>query len=185
MSSNSAVSTYLRDLLRRQPASGFADFPGAVVTGTLPLTEQVLNDIVAETVLKKNGPIKRFHVAVLPANRLVLDLTIEKWLFTPQFQVTLDVDKMVNFPADPVLRLRLAHVEGPFAGLVEPVLNIIVPDGTGVRVSGRLIEIDLGALLRKGGQGYLIPLVKLLHLSTKQGRAEIDFALKVDEPTTP
>ena len=52
------------------------------------------------------------------------------------------------------------------ARIADSVIGVL-PEG--VRVVGKVIEVDIGTMLNDRGSGYLIPMVKLVRIETVPG----------------
>lgn len=46
----------MRDLLQRNLANGFADFPGLSLSGRIPVKEELINQLIAEFLQKQSDP---------------------------------------------------------------------------------------------------------------------------------
>lgn len=175
-----ALGPYLRTVLREQRENGWAALQGAVITGTIPVPETLLNELLQNAVCPA-GPIKSLRLVIEQNNHCVLHVAADKWFLPKHIALGFDVERIIGFPQSPLLRLRLSPSDGVLGGLLDFVLNVVAPLPDTVRVTGKLIEFDLGALLRKNGWGDVIPLIRLLRLRTQTGRIELDFGLAVDE----
>ena len=130
-------------LLRRQLADGFSDLRGAEASVTIPLTEKLLNEILAES-LPHSAAIRDLHVAPLASDRFTVRARLGSSTLLPPFKLTLAIDRQPDLPASPVLILRL-EATGLMA-LARPVLRMLNALPEGIRVKDDRIHVDLRAL---------------------------------------
>jgi hypothetical protein len=133
-------------LLRRQLADGFSDLRGAEAAVTIPVTEKLLNEILAES-LPHSAAIRDLHVTPLAGDRFTVRARLGSSALLPPFKLTLAIDRQPDLPASPVLILRL--VATGLMALARPVLRLLNAMPEGIRVKDDRIHVDLRALAER------------------------------------
>jgi hypothetical protein len=133
-------------LLRRQLADGFSDLRGAEAAVTIPVTEKLLNEILAES-LPQSAAIRDLHVTPLASDRFTVRARLGSSTLLPPLKLTLAIDRQPDLPASPVLILRL-EATGLMA-LAGPVLRLLNAMPEGIRVKDDRIHVDLRALAER------------------------------------
>jgi hypothetical protein len=169
-------------LLQEQRANGYEAFRGAVLAGTLPLRESVLNDLVRKTALRDGAALKDIRLSLPGGTRIAVDLTATVLLFTKRVQLVLEADPRLDLQRDPVLRLRIVSSSlGLIGGLLADIIGGAFKQfPEGVSVTGQVITVDLHTLLRRQNLGDIIPLLKRLGFRGEPGFLYVDFQLSID-----
>jgi hypothetical protein len=81
----------LQDLLKGWASRGFADFPGLAIDGSVPVKQDVANQLIAELLASaasnpRPGPSGDLVAALLPLLKKV-EITATEGVVTVQFQV--------------------------------------------------------------------------------------------------
>jgi hypothetical protein len=162
----SPLATLLVNLRDRK----FRDLAGARVSGSIPISERLLNEIVAAT-MPKNLPVRDVSVRPEQGNRFSVRIS-PKAAFLPQLTVKLEIEKQPQFPTSPELVLRMATMGGllGLAGAAFPIASMLPP---GVRLEGERIILDLRALAHREGVVDLLELVRELEITTEEGRMRV------------
>lgn len=160
-------------ILERLRASGFRDLAGARVAVSAPLSESLLNDIIA-AVLPRGGPVRAATVHPQDKNRLAVRVKLARPEFLPPVSVTLAIERQPALPHTPDLVLRVLGLPGLLT-LAGPFLSLgsILPPG--VRLEGDVLTVNLAALLAQHGAGDLLGLVERLQVRSEAGRLTIDL----------
>ncbi len=170
------VSAYLTRFLEKQKATGFADLAGLDIAFALPVTQKVLDDILAPVPFPEQ--IRSFRLRFGGSDLVLFEVGLNLFLFKTTVRVEARVERFVPFPHDPVLTLNLLS-----GGLLEMGLNVVpLPDW--VHVSGRQVRLDLGKLIRDGGNGWLIPLLRDVKVNVGTGAVNITGRLVVPDAAT-
>jgi hypothetical protein len=159
----------------------FRDLAGARVSASIPISEPLLNSIVAAT-MPKNLPVREVSVRPEQSNRFSVRIS-PKAAFLPQLTVKLDIEKQPQFPAAPELVLRMATMGGllGLAGAAFPIAGMLPP---GVRLQGDRIIVDLRALAHREGVVDLLELVRELEITTDEGRMRVFVDMSVKGGTS-
>ena len=154
-------------ILRSLQSTGFQDLAGATLTTSIPVSERLLNEIVALS-LPPSVPIREAHVHPESGNRFAVRVT-PKSGFLPALTIKLAIERQPQMPDSPELVLRMATMGGLFgmAAAAFPIAQMLPP---GVRLDGELIHVDLHALAAQRGAADLLRHVKDLRVTTDEGR---------------
>ena len=172
----------LAGLLANLRDSKFREIAGARVSGSIPISERLLNEIVAAT-MPQNLPVREVSVRPEQGNRFSVRIA-PKAAFLPQLTIKLDIEKQPQFPTSPELVLRMATMGGllGLAGAAFPIASMLPP---GVRLQGDRIIVDLRALAQREGVVDLVDLVRELEITTEPGRVLIFADTSVPAPPHP
>ena len=164
-------------LLRQQQASGFADIAGAQLTATLPVSERLINQVIAAN-LPPGGALRHAELHAHAGERLTLRVTLTKPSFVPPLNVNLQIERQAQLPESPVIVLKIAGAGGlmAMAGSIAGLANGLPP---GMRLDGDRIHVDLRALLRPHGADTLLDLLEELYVATAEGVVTLAFRGRV------
>jgi hypothetical protein len=131
-------------LLAQWRATHFAGFGGASLELRLPISQTLLDDVLAHEVLPRVPALRRLDVRILADNRLEVSVASARMSWLPALTVPLALEPDIA----PGPRLRLQIVGGGIAAQVAPIAARF-GDGRlkGVRVHERIIEVDLAQLV--------------------------------------
>jgi len=135
-------------LFRRQLAGGFSDLRGAEAAVTVPVSEKLLNEILAES-LPGSVATRDLHVTPLARDRFTVRARLGSSTLLPPVKLTLAIDRQPELPGSPLLILRL-EARGLMA-LAGPVLRLLNAMPEGIRVADDRIHVDLRALAERYG----------------------------------
>ena len=168
-----SVSAYLTQFLERQKATGFADLAGLDVSFAVPVTQKVMDDLLAPVPFPEQ--VRSFRLRFGGNDLILLEVGLNLFMFKPTLRVEAQVDRHIAFPTNPVLTLNLLS-----GGLVEMGLNVVpLPDW--ITVAGRQVRLDLGKLIRDGGNGWLMSLLRDVNVYVGTGAVNITGRLAVPE----
>jgi hypothetical protein len=153
------------DLFLRLQASGFSDIAGARMSATVPVSEGLVNRIVALS-LPPNAPIRGVTIQPETAGRFSVRI-VPKATLLPAITLRLAIEEQPRLPESAVLVLRMATLGGLF-GLAGGAVSGLLPPG--VMLDGDRIRVDLRALATQHRFSHLLDHVKQLQVSTDQGR---------------
>jgi hypothetical protein len=167
----------LTRVLERLRASGFRDLAGARVTASLPVSEPLLNDIIAD-MLPRGGAVRSVRVEPQEQDRLALRVKLTKPDFLPPLSATLAIERQPVLPQAPQLVFRVLGLPGllRLAGSFLSVGTLLPP---GVDLRGDLLVVDLAALLAQHGAGDLLGYVERVQLRSDRGRLILEVASAV------
>lgn len=155
------------EILHHLQSTGFRDIAGARVAAAIPVSERLINELVAAT-MPPNLPVREVSVRPEANNRFSVRLTPRASML-PQLTLKLDIERQPEFPSSPVLVLRMATMGGLFglAGAALPLDKMMPP---GVRLDGERILVDLRAMAAQHGFADVLQYVRDLRVTTEPGR---------------
>ena len=153
-------------LFRKQQASGFEDLHGAEASVTLPVSERLLNEVIAET-LSRSAPVRELHVKPQAGDRFAVRARIGSSPLLPAFNLTLAIDRQPDLPASPVLVLRL-ETSG-LLSLAGPALRFLNALPPGIRVESDRVYVDLTTLLASRDLVSYLAYIHELRVNTVDG----------------
>jgi hypothetical protein len=161
------------ELFAQQQRAGFADIAGTEGQAAIRLTDRLLNQIIA-TELQRSRAIREAQVRAMSGDRLSVRVALARPSFFPPLNIGVLIERQPALPGSPVLVLKLTGAGGltRFAGPAAAFLNLLPP---GIRMTGDLVHVDVGALLQQRGLGFLLPHVDDLRVNTEEGAVRIGF----------
>ena len=159
--------TALPRLLQQLRATNFRDIAGAHVTATIPVTEALINTIIATT-MPANLPVREVTIRPEVGNRLSLRV-IPRALLMPALTIKLDIERQPQLPDSPILVLRMATMPG-LLGLAGAAFALDKALPPGVRIQGEVIHVDLRELARQRGAEEAFRYLRSVQVTTDAGR---------------
>ncbi len=169
----------VRQLIEQQRATRYADFVGAAVRGRIPIPEAVINDLLSVALID-NSVIHDLHVILHGDQVIEVSMTVHKWIFHKRIVLDLVVEPLVVFAHSPTIRLWLPqshHVLRSAAHLLTTVGGWLP---RGVRVSGRLLEIDLGEILYDQNLPELVEWLQFMAIEGHRGMLLVFVEFAID-----
>ena len=165
----------VRELL----GSRFEELAGAHVAGELPLTDVVVNRLIAARLAKSSAPVTGIRVHAREGDVLDIGLTLQGVPMISHVPVSARIDQQPELPNAPVLGLQwslaglgaLARIAGPFIARIKTL-------PTGIRIEGDRILLDVAALLRAQGLEEALGHLARLQVHTREGRLVVLFELR-------
>jgi hypothetical protein len=168
----------LRERLQALTGVALEEIPGASLDGELPLTEAVLDRLIARA-LPPTAPVSDVHVEILDDDAFAVHLSLRGVRLLPRITVAAAILQQPDLPRSPLLVLRWSVPSlGPLARLASPLLSLFTQMPAGIRVEGDRVAIEIGELLRARGLGELLPLLTRLHVTTRRGTARVAFSAR-------
>lgn len=156
----------LEALLTRQRATGFSDFRGAHADLTLPISDRLLNEAIAEA-LPSSAPVRDLQVTSRAGNRIGVRFKVGAASFLPPISLTLVIERQPELPASPILTLTLEM--GGLLSLAGSALRFLGALPPGVRVEDDRIHVNLATLLAERGLSDLLDYAEQVHVTTTEG----------------
>jgi hypothetical protein len=153
-------------LVMRQQAAGFADVRGALATLVLPVSDRLLNEIVAEN-LPPAGHVREVQLHAQTGNRIGVRVKLGSPSFLPPLNVTLVIEAQPVLPASPVLVFRLEV--GGLLALAGPALRFLDGLPPGIRLEGDRLYVDFAKLLAARGLDSWLAYIEQLNVTTAEG----------------
>lgn len=155
----------LPEVLRHLRSSGFRDIAGSRFAATVPLSESLVNQIIASS-LPPNAPVRSVVLQAASGDHLSVRVS-PKAALMPSLTLKLAIDEQPQLPGSAVLVLRMATLSGLF-GLASGAIAGMLPPG--VRLDGERILVDLRTMAHDRGAGDLMDYLTRLEVRAEQGR---------------
>jgi len=172
------MNAALLDLLQRQQRDGFPDLAGAEIAATIPVSERVINEAVAE-MLAPGGKVRAVRVTMEEGNQVTAEIRLSGPSFLPAIPVRFAIEDQPQLPERPTLGLRLAKASG-LVGIVAslfPSVGSLLPPG--VAIEGDRIRIDIRRLLAEQNLADWLRYVTDLHVNTRAGVVVLDVRARI------
>jgi len=165
------------DLIALQQRSGFADLAGSEGQGSIRLTDQLLNQIIA-TATQGARAVRDLQVRTLAGDQLQARVVLAKPSFLPPFTVGIAIERQPELPASPVLVAKLQGAGGlmRLAGAATAFLKVLPP---GIRMEGDRVFVDIAALLQQRGFGFVLQHIDDLGVHTEEGALRVAFRARL------
>ena len=85
------------ELFRRQLASGFEDVRGADASITLPVSERLLNEVIARSI-PRSAPVRELQVKPQAGDQFLVRARIGSSPLVPQISLTLSIESTARIP---------------------------------------------------------------------------------------
>jgi hypothetical protein len=158
-----AIARILDDLRR----TGFADIHGAEASATVPLSDRLVNELVAAA-LPPGGKVRDVQIQAQENNHITAKIGWSGFAVLPSISVTLAIEGQPALPDHAVLTLRLSNAS-KFVGLAASTLPAMVKLPPGISLVEDRIAIDLRQVLAAQGFGQWLPYITHLNVTTRQG----------------
>lgn len=167
----------LSGIVQSLRASGFRELAGARLTATFPLSERLLNDVIAAS-LPPSGAVREATVHPQPQDRLGVRVKLARPEFLPPVSATLVIERQPDLPHNPFLVFRVTGFAGLLA-LAGPLVSLRSMLPPGVRLDSDLLTVDLGTLLAQHGQREWLALLETLRVSSEAGRLVVNVEARI------
>jgi len=160
------VDERIERLLQRQLAEGFPDIRGAQAAITLPISERLLNEVLAEAI-PRSVPLTDLTVTPDAGDRFVVRFRVGSSSLVPRLKIVLAIERQPDLPALPVLVLRLETTG--LMMVAAPLLRLFNALPAGIIVKDDRIHVDLRALAQSRGLASYLDYVDHLRVNTVSG----------------
>ncbi len=167
----------IHDLLRRQHQAGFPDFIGAEVAVTIPVSDRLINELIAG-LLPDGGKVREVRIQTEEGNRVTARIRLSGAAFLPAIPVTLAIEDQPHFPERPVVGLKLSH-PSKFVAMAASTLPAMVTLPPGVSMEDDRIRIDIHRLLADRDQAEWLGYVTDVRVTTRAGALVLFVRAKV------
>jgi hypothetical protein len=164
----------LVQILERLRASRFAAIQGARVSLSIPVSEALLNELIA-AVMPPSAPVRDLHVRPQAGNRLAVRGRASRLDFLPPVTISLQIEQQPQLPDRPLV-VRILSLPG----LLSVAGSLLSPGSLppGVRLERERVLVDVRQLLERQGLGEVVPLIERLNVSSEDGRLLLDVDLR-------
>jgi hypothetical protein len=168
--------------MRRLLGPRFEELAGARLQGEVPLTEAVLNSLIAERLRASETPVEKAEVQVRAGDELLVRVQLRR-SFLPAVIIGLRVEEQPDLPRSAVVGFRWwLPGMGAIAALAGPVLGFLKGGPPWLSVDGQHLRVDLARLLRDQGAGEILAHLASLRVGTRDGALLVRFELQVAGP---
>jgi hypothetical protein len=150
---------------------------GTRITATIPLTERLLNELIAAA-LPPAGAVRAATVHPQPHDRIGVRVKLARPEFLPPIGVTLTIERQPELPQSPFLLFRVSGLGG-ILGLAGSFLSLDSMLPPGIRLQSDLLTVDVAAMLAHHGQGQWLPYLQRLRVNSEAGRLLVDLEAAV------
>ena len=154
----------LLELLRHLQATGFRDLAGTRITADVPVSEHLVNDVLAS--LPPDAPVRSVAIRPEAGDRFSVRI-VPKAALIPAITLKLQIEAQPQLPDSAVLVLRMATLGGLF-GLASGAIAGLLPPGVGL--DGERILVDLRAIAAQRGVAELFDYLGALRIRSEAGR---------------
>ena len=164
----------LLGILERLRASRFAEVKGARASLSIPVSEPLLNELIAAA-LPPAGALRELHVRPQADNRLAVRARASRLDFLPPVTISLQIEQQPHLPDTPLV-IRILSVPG----LLSMAGSLLSPSSLppGIRLDRERVLVDVRQLLERKGFGEIVPLIERLHVSSEEGRLVVDVDIR-------
>jgi hypothetical protein len=172
---------WLLAMIQAQRDAGFADLAGADASLTLPVSDRLINRIIAEQ-LPRGRVVSAVDVEALAENQFAVRVKLGQSALLPPIRLTLAIDRQPDLPAYPVIALRIVSpgIAALGAALVARFFDALPP---WVQFDGARISIDLLAAAQGAGGAEAFSYLRSLALTTAPGRVIVSIRASVPATT--
>jgi hypothetical protein len=151
------------------------EIKGLVLQGELPVTDGVLNRLLAEQLAKRETPVAAVRVEGRDHDEADV-LLVARTRLVPPIRMHVKIEQQPDLPRSAVLGLRWSIPgAGPLALLAGPALAFFKALPPGVRMHKDHVTIDLRELLAANGCGELGDYVRRVQLHARAGGFVVGF----------
>jgi hypothetical protein len=167
------MSAALLDLLQRQQRDGFPGLAGADVAATIPVSESLINEMIAQ-LLSPGGKVREIRVRAEESNHVTAEIRLSRPNFLPAIPVKFAIEHQPEFPERSTLELKLAQSSALFAKAAS-LLPFLPAPPPGIEIDGDRIRIDIRRLLAERNNADWLEYVTDLRVSTRAGAIVLDI----------
>ena len=161
------MDRWLEGLLRDVRAGQPADLAGTRIEARVAVTDDLLNRVLQEK-LPPGAAVKEVRVTI-DAHGGRVSVRLAKPSFLPALNVRVTIERQPEFPAAPVLVLRIDMPPG-VAAIAGAALSFLKSLPAGHRLEGDRLHVDIPAVLRERGYAWVLPYVRGVRVTLEPGR---------------
>ncbi len=165
-------STAVNKIFQKIIDNGFADLDGLTVDASIPLPQQMINEII-EAALQGNQNIEYCRLSIGEQNRISVNVKTTRWPWPISMKVW--IFKSVDLAPSPKIRALLENniILGKLGSFFKAL-----PEG--VKLYGEQIVIDVGSFLQTEQQRKFLDMVKSMEVRTEKGKLICDIQIRID-----
>lgn len=155
-------------LFRRLLASNFSDLPGLTVNASIPVPEQIVNEIIG-LAIRETRNISYCRASISRNNRASVNLKTPLWPWP--LELNLKLENSPDFAASPKMHARLENKV-----LLAKLGSFLKALPAGVSILGDQVDVDVRSFLSPE-QMPLLELVKAVDVRTEEGKVILDVKI--------
>ena len=169
----------LLDRLRNLAGGHLEELAGAVISADFPLTNTLVNRLIAERLSRSAGPLSAVEVDALDDDTFSARICPRATMI-PAIGIVARIDEQPELPERPRLGLRWSVPGlGPLGLLAGPALSFLKTLPPGIRAEDDRLLVDVHELLRSQGLRELLPYVSKMRVHTRRGAFVMRFELRI------
>ena len=173
------IDPALLNRLRHIAGDSFQELAGTSVAGELPLTNAVVNGLIAERLAGSSGPVTGVQVEALDDDTFSAHVSLRTKMI-PSVRIVGRIEEQPQLPQRPVLGIRWSMPGiGPLGMFAAPALTFLKALPRGLRAEDDRILVDVGEMLRSQGLGDLLPFITKAQVHARRGAFLLQFELRV------
>jgi len=155
---------------------------GSRISGEIPVSEALLNRLIAQKLLGSEGALASAELQVRPSGDVLVRLRVRRPSFAPAVIVALHIERQPAPPVSMELGLKWSIPGlGLLAALAAPVVSFFKKPPAGIRIEGDLLIVDLAAIASSQGVGALLEFVTGLTITSRDGALVVAFELRIPD----
>jgi hypothetical protein len=167
----------LRDQVRSLLGIELEELAGAAVSAEIPLTNAVVNRVIAARLAEGEVPISAAQVEALDGNALSVRV-VPSVRVIPTVRIDAQIEQQPQLPDHPVFRLRWTIPGlGPLARLAARFLTNLSSLPRGIHIEPETVTVNLREMLVERGLGDVLQYVRSLRIETRSGVFVVKFEL--------
>ena len=163
-------------ILEQLRATRFTDLHAARIAASIPISERLLNELVAVSV-PPSAPVRDVTIRPQAGDRFAVRARLTRFDFLPAINLTVVIERQAELPDSPLV-LRLLSVPGLIA-MVGAVASIASKLPSGIRMDKDCVLVDLKTLAEHQGYADLLQLIRSLRIRTEEGRVIVETDVAV------
>ena len=160
------------EIFRRLIDNSFAELPGLTVDASIPVPEQLINEINAAAI-RGNASISSLKVSIHRGNRVSVNLKTRLWPWP--LELMLRLDDQVDLRGSPKVWARLENKV--LLARIGSFLNVLP---AGIDIRDDLVVLDIEALLPAPELKSMLELIRFMEIRTEEGKVIFDAKIRVD-----
>jgi hypothetical protein len=162
-------------ILEQLRASRFAEIQGTRASLSIPVSERLLNELIA-TMVPPTAPVRDLYVRPQAANRLSVKARASRLEFLPPVTISLQIEQQPQLPDTPLV-VRILSLPG----LLSMASSLLSPSSLppGIRLDRDRVLVDVRQLLEVKGFAEVVPLIESLQVTSEEGRLRVDVQMRI------
>ena len=164
--------------LRDLAGSNLEELAGATISAEIPLTNTLINRLIAERLDGSTGAVSAVQVEALDHDTFSAQVSMRARMI-PTISLVARIEEQPEFPHRPTLGVRWSVPGmGALSLLAGPALSFLKTLPRGLRGEGDRIFVDVSDLLRSQGLDELLPFISKMRIHTRPGAFLLQLELR-------